>query len=87
MMRGQIRLERVLQKNSDRQVPYVYVDFDSVAILVDDDIQANGFMAQEETDWTKRLEGNILPDVLHVLKAQTRGLSHLTVEHSDQFAA
>jgi hypothetical protein len=54
---------------------------------VDDDIQANGFMAQEETDWTKRLEGNILPDVLHVLKAQTRGLSHLTVEHSDQFAA
>jgi hypothetical protein len=35
----------------------------------------------------QRLEGNILPVVLHVLKAQTRGLGHLTVEHSDQFAA
>jgi hypothetical protein len=35
----------------------------------------------------QRLEGNILLAVLHVLKAQTRGLGHLTVEHSDQFVA
>jgi hypothetical protein len=42
--------------------------------------------------WHKRrkigemLDGRILPDVLHVLKSQTRGLDHLTVEKpSGQF--
>jgi len=35
----------------------------------------------------RRLVGKILPAVLHVLKAQTRGLGHLTVVHADCYVA
>jgi hypothetical protein len=43
--------------------------------------------------WHKRrkigemLDGRILPAVLHVLKAQTRGFGHLTVVQGDHYAA
>jgi hypothetical protein len=43
--------------------------------------------------WHKRrnigemLDGRILPAVLHVLKAQTRGLGHLTVVQDDHYAS
>jgi hypothetical protein len=35
----------------------------------------------------QRLDGRILPAVLYVLKAQTRGLGHLNVVHDDHYAA
>ncbi|CAA0829597.1 Unknown protein [Striga hermonthica] len=35
----------------------------------------------------QRLQGKILPAVIHILKAQTRGLSHLNVVQGDYYAA
>ncbi|CAA0839026.1 Unknown protein [Striga hermonthica] len=35
----------------------------------------------------QRLQGKILPAIIHILKAQTRGLSHLNVVQGDNYAA
>jgi hypothetical protein len=35
----------------------------------------------------EKLEGNVLPSLIHILNARTRGLGHLSLAKSDYYSA